>query len=698
MRRASKCGFSNLDTAYDLTAYLWTLRLMVLFSDGTNFYPELCTKDAELTSFLKLPERDSLQTPAKLLQHLKRKLATAERRQPLLPTDTTLAHNLRELPTAIGCDDTSRDILLFMVIQRQHAGLNAALHRVGPITASGVFKVLSICLGHTPADIARALDDRGKLPRSALVSIDHAYNGPFELKVDMLEGLAELLTMTHTRTLDMFRHSLRPSPPPRLGLDDYPHLTHDLTICQRYLQHAVQGHTAGINILIYGPPGTGKTEMVRALAQSAGLTLYEIPTDDERGKPRPGKQRFDCFRLAQSLLGDTPSNALLFDEVEDVFCEPRLSMNDKGNSSGVKGWINGMLESNPVPTFWITNHLQSMDRAYRRRFDLVLHVDVPPKSVRQHILSEHTRDLDLSPHWRSNAASHAALTPAIIERAVRVSKVVCASGADLPAETVLTQVMNNTLNALGAGRLHVDRSDNFGEYRLDLLNTDCNMVQLLEGLARTGEGRLCLYGPPGTGKTAFGRHIAEALSKPLLVKRASDILSPYVGMAEKHIAAMFREADLDCAVLLLDEADSLLQDRRGAERSWEVTQVNEMLTQMENFHGIFIASTNLMDSLDEAAMRRFDVKVRFDYLSKAQAQEMLERLASKLEIILTAESDERQRIARLSLTPGDFAAVERGARLHRPATPNELVNRLLSVRPQGSGKLSSPIGFLAHEH
>lgn len=146
MRRASKYGFSNLDTAYELTAYLWTLRLLVLFSDGTNFYPELCTKDAELTSFLKLPERDSLHTPAKLLQHLKRKLATAERRQPLLPTDTTLAHNLRELQTAIGCDDTSRDILLFMVIQRQHAGLNAALHRVGPITASGVFKVLSICL------------------------------------------------------------------------------------------------------------------------------------------------------------------------------------------------------------------------------------------------------------------------------------------------------------------------------------------------------------------------------------------------------------------------------------------------------------------------------------------------------------------------------------------------------------------------
>src|SRR5262249_49163191 len=150
-------------------------------------------------------------------------------------------------------------------------------------------------------------------------------------------------------------------------------------------------------------------------------------------------------------------------------------------------------------------------------------------------------------------------------------------------------------------------------------------------------GRICLYGPPGTGKTAYGRHVAESLDRPLLVKRASDILSPYVGEAERNIARMFHEARLEGAVLLLDEADSLLRDRRGAVRAWEVTQVNEMLTQMEAFEGIFIASTNLIDSLDEAAMRRFDARVRLDYLAPGQAARMFMDLAQTLELDPAAE-------------------------------------------------------------
>ena len=81
---------------------------------------------------------------------------------------------------------------------------------------------------------------------------------------------------------------------------------------------------------------------------------------------------------------------------------------------------------------------------------------------------------------------------------------------------------------------------------------------------------------------------------PLLVRRASDLLSMFVGEVEKNIARAFREAEDDGALLLIDEVDSFLQDRRGAQRSWEVTQVNEMLTQMEGFAGVFIASTNLL--------------------------------------------------------------------------------------------------------
>ena len=127
------------------------------------------------------------------------------------------------------------------------------------------------------------------------------------------------------------------------------------------------------------------------------------------------------------------------------------------------------------------------------------------------------------------------------------------------------------------------------------INADKDMARVCAGLKNRPVGRLCLYGPPGTGKTAFGKWLAGQLQKPLLVKRASDLISMWVGGTEKNIARAFEEAGREGAILLIDEVDSFLQDRRGASRSWEVTAVNEMLTQMESFNGLFIASTNLMD-------------------------------------------------------------------------------------------------------
>jgi SpoVK/Ycf46/Vps4 family AAA+-type ATPase len=234
--------------------------------------------------------------------------------------------------------------------------------------------------------------------------------------------------------------------------------------------------------------------------------------------------------------------------------------------------------------------------------------------------------------------------------------------------------MNHALVSLGCARLPED--DEAGamlgiDYRLELLNADCDVASLREGLRRVGEGRVCLYGPPGTGKTEFGRHVARSLDRPLLVRRASDLLSPYVGAAERNIARMFEEARRQGAVLMVDEADSLLRERRHAQRSWEVTQVNEMLTQMESVRGVFIASTNLVETLDEASMRRFDIRVRLGYLGPHQAREMFASLANALGV----EPDESAFVALAGLevlTPGDFAAVARGARLDAPATAQAL--------------------------
>ena len=208
------------------------------------------------------------------------------------------------------------------------------------------------------------------------------------------------------------------------------------------------------------------------------------------------------------------------------------------------------------------------------------------------------------------------------------------------------------------------------------IHADADLTAVAAGLAASRSGRICLYGPPGTGKTAYGRWLAEQMGAPLLVKRASDLMSPYVGENERNIARAFREAQSEGAVLLIDEVDSFLQDRREAQRGWEVSLVNEMLTQMESFPGVFIASTNLMDGLDQAALRRFDLKVKFGFLRPEQAQELLRRHCAQLNLAIP-QPDLLSRLKRLDrLTPGDFAAAMRQHRFRPIESTTALVAAL----------------------
>jgi SpoVK/Ycf46/Vps4 family AAA+-type ATPase len=156
-----------------------------------------------------------------------------------------------------------------------------------------------------------------------------------------------------------------------------------------------------------------------------------------------------------------------------------------------------------------------------------------------------------------------------------------------------------------------------------------------------------------------------------MIRRASDLVSKFVGETEQQMAAMFREAEAEKAVLLLDEADSFLQDRRGAQRTYEVTEVNEMLQGMERFNGIFVCTTNLMDAIDQAALRRFTFKIRFKPLRSEQRERMfvVEALGGD-EAGLTEPI--RSRLAKLEqLCPGDFAAVKRQVEILAETLPPE---------------------------
>ena len=153
-----------------------------------------------------------------------------------------------------------------------------------------------------------------------------------------------------------------------------------------------------------------------------------------------------------------------------------------------------------------------------------------------------------------------------------------------------------------------------------LTAADTNLTELADRIVRSKSRALsfCFSGPPGSGKSAYARHLAERLELEILEKRFSDLTSKYLGESEKAIAAAFEEAADTRAFLLFDEADSLLRDRTAARNSWEVTQVNELLTWMERHPYPFACTTNAPDMLDPAMARRILFKVRFLPMTPAQ--------------------------------------------------------------------------------
>lgn len=205
-----------------------------------------------------------------------------------------------------------------------------------------------------------------------------------------------------------------------------------------------------------------------------------------------------------------------------------------------------------------------------------------------------------------------------------------------------------------------------------------------------------VHGAPGTGKSELARALAAAFGCELFeVASEDEDGDPVTGerrlRADRAAQSFFGRRH---ALPMIDEVDSILRDRDGARQSWEVTRVNEMLTRMENFGGVFVASTNLMGDIDPAALRRFDLKIRFGYLAPDQAALLLVRHCAGLEIAAPLPRDV-DRVRRLGmLAPGDFAALVRRHRFTPFADAAGLVAALEQECALKHGRQAA-IGFLA---
>ena len=601
--------------------------------------------------------------------------------QALKKQSTLVEKNIDALANLLQLNRAERALLLYGTLARYQRDLRSILVEFKVNNAPEAYAAIADVAGVKASEVGEALRAGSRLERIGMVEnliSEHNITDLADL-MKVSEKLPPVLMREYRSESELMAVFTRPAARSRLAPADFDYVADDVRLLVGLLREAVARKAPGINVLLYGPPGTGKTELARVVAAAAGLELFEVEYADRDGNALSGRDRYRSLQIAQVFLKGTAHSALLFDEVEDVF--PPISSEaaqlmaraeqvsaPHSHSVSGKAWVNQVLESNAVPTIWVTNRIEQIDPAFRRRFAYHLELKSPPPGAREQLVRKTLDGVPVSEALVARLTARKGLTPAQIGTAVRFAQLAAAparstgrrKSSPVLLDELIERQLRNADHALGRRPDALARPSPT-QYSLDMLNVESRhaVPRIVEALKARGHGSLCFHGAPGTGKTALAEHIAQALDRPLMIRRASDLVSKFVGETEQQMAAMFREAEAEKAVLLLDEADSFLQDRRHAQRTYEVTEVNEMLQGMERYNGIFICTTNLMDSLDQAALRRFTFKIRFRPLTREQRERMfvVEALGGD-EDALTAGM--RSRLAALEqLCPGDFAAVKR---------------------------------------
>lgn len=437
-------------------------------------------------------------------------------------------------------------------------------------------------------------------------------------------------------------------------------------------------HTKGFNILLYGTPGTGKSSFAQVLAQSAKLNLYPVGVCNNGEEEK--NYRLQQLYRKQFLLKTVKNTCLLLDEGEDIFSslETRTS----------KVEINNLLENNEVPVIWTTNKIHRMDPAYIRRFTLAVCFDKPPVEMRQKIWNKYlsANKITYTKGDTLTLAKKYEVQPSMIAGAAQAARM--AKGG-LPT---VQEHLSFMIQALNGGRKNPEEEKTNIRFYPALIHADMDLQALTTQLTHLGRLNfsLCLYGASGTGKSAYARYLADKLGLEVVQRRASDLISCYVGETEQNIAKAFAQAREDKSLLIFDEADSFLRDRSTAARSWEVSSVNEMLTWMENHPYPFICTTNLMESLDPASLRRFSFKVKYNFLTSQQVKEAFDYFFGiKIALAETAGLDK--------LTPGDFTLVKNKAEILGTSTQFSAVKEMLETEQKlKHNAYGNGIGFRAN--
>ena len=446
----------------------------------------------------------------------------------------------------------------------------------------------------------------------------------------------------------------------------------------KILKSAVRKKQKGVNILLYGSVGVGKTEFAKLAANIASIPMYAVITETDKYKEASREDRLVDLYSKQHILSRIKNSCILFDEAEDVM---NRGFSFMGSAS--KGYLNKILETTSVPVIWTTNNIYDVDPAFLRRMTYAIEFEKLSEENRldiwKKVLKKNNLNVCKSKLKELNKTYD--IPPSLIANAVHSTKMI--NGDENDFEDFIENVARVVTK-----KKNVKNKKTFDgkSYDINLVNTDIDMDELTQKIKNAGKLNfsLCLYGEPGTGKSYYARYLANILGVEVVFKRASDLISAYVGETEQNIAKAFDEAKSKKAMLIFDEADTFLQNRNNAVRSWEVSQVNEMLTWMESHEYPFVCTTNLLDTLDEASLRRFTFKIKFDFMTQNQVNTAIEHFFGIKNAGVNIKG----------LTAGDFATVKKKIDFLGTKDLDEIAKMLTDeVKIKKSKNLQNTVGF-----
>lgn len=424
------------------------------------------------------------------------------------------------------------------------------------------------------------------------------------------------------------------------------------------------------HILLHGAPGSGKTNYAYWLARKLRVPAYEISRKDNDAMKRHSAI-MACLNITKN-----EDSVIIIDKADGLLNGQPPWI--KGNETSDKSRLRQLLGEPGHRIIWIVNSITEIDQSILKQFTFSLHFKRINQRQRfnlwQSALSHNKVEKWFNDNDLKELSSSYSVDAADINHSIKEAlNISTTSKEDFKQALTITldacmEIIENTRKdkAEHKGKMINNIENN---YSIDGLNVEGNLTFIKEQLKaydrylRQSDKNslrnfnLLFYGPPGTGKSEFARHIAEHLERGIMCKRASDIVSPYVGETEKKINLAFAEAEADETILIIDEVDSFLFKRSQAVRSFEINRTNEFLTQMERFRGILICTTNMLEGLDSASIRRFNHKIKFDYLKPEDNIIFYKRLLSPLISNPLNEAVEKELQAIRQLTPGDFRIV-----------------------------------------